>query len=53
MTKSGGKHANAFVAKEDASAFAAGLVQTVLGQSIATTADSGLAALCSPAQRHR
>ena len=47
MTNSGGKHANALAANESASAFAARLVQRVLGQATGTTADAGLAALCS------
>jgi tetratricopeptide (TPR) repeat protein len=47
MMKSGEQHANALAAKESASAFAARLVQTVLGQASGATADAGLAALCA------
>ena len=47
MTPYGARHPHAGPGKESASATAARLVQSVLGQASGTAADGGLAALCS------
>ena len=47
MTQYGVRHPNASAGKESASAIAARLVQSVLGQATGAAADGGLAALCS------